>query len=735
MTLGLFATVLVLYWALRDMPDLQTAIAEGNNPSRYTQVLAQNGEPILSYEKYHHKPVALNEISPHVIQALLATEDRRFYQHPGVDPIGLVRAVVVNITHKRYSEGASTITQQLARNLYLTNERSLKRKIQEMALAFQLERSLGKDEILELYLNSIFFGEGAYGIQAASEVYFNKLPSQLSVTEAALLAGMPQAPTRFNPYMNSEGALKRRNEVLDNLVEAGALSAAEAEPLKGEPLRLNRAGRQLAAANRAPFFNQYVVQQVRNLLGLDEQAFWQSGLRVVTTLDLQAQRLATQALMEAPLLKGSSVEGALLSLDPRTGKILAYVGGKDYHQSQFDRVSSALRSPGSLFKVFTYTAALERGIPADRVYVDAPLQVGDWQPKNYDGKHKGYMTLAQALVQSNNVVAVKLLQDVGPDAVIGLARRMGLVAKLNNDLALTLGGSGVTMLDVVPAVGVLANRGVRVEPYAIEKITDRHGRLLYQHYAMENPVLDRTTVDSMVALMQAAVQLGTGRAANIGRPLAGKTGTSDENRDGWFVGFTPTVITGVWMGRDDNQPVPGLIGGVAPAQTWATMMRPYLVNTPPQAFAVTEGVTAYTAETLRKMDLTNLSPTESNGAPAPNASVPSEEEIIDDNAVETLPNGDPVPHGAAKPSVEGLEADPSVTAAPGRNGSSANVVQDIVWSEARSGASRGSGSPPSSPARPVAPPLQWQPRRSSSPQSPSAPISQPAPAAPVPPAG
>lgn len=599
---------LYVYWAVRDLPEVNKMVADGVNPSKWTQVLAKDGTPILSYGKFRHKSVELDKISPHFIQALLATEDRRYYQHFGIDPLGIIRAVAINTFSGRLSEGASTLTQQLAKNVFLSNERSLKRKIREAVLAVKLEQKLSKDEILTLYVNNIYFGEGAYGIQAASEVYFNKKPDQLTIDEAALLAGLPQAPSRFNPYLRPEIAKRRRNEVIANLYEIDNITEAQMKALQEKPLRLNQSGRQLSTANRAPYFNQYVMQQIEQLFDFNEQRFWHSGLKIYTTLDLGAQRYAQRAIDEKFAQFGkakSSEEVALVTFNNKTGGVLAYIGGRDYQKSQFDRVRQGSRSPGSLFKIFTYTAAMEQGYMPSRVYLDEPIQAGEWLPKNYDGKHHGYMTIAKALIKSNNVVAVKVLQELTPATVVELARRMGIQSTLKENLSLTLGGSGVNLFEVASAVSVLGNQGERIEPYAIEKILDKDGHVVYEHVPMKRRVLDRTTVDTMVALMQNVITQGTGGAANIGKPAAGKTGTSDEHRDGWFVAFTPDITTGVWVGKDDNTPSSHLTGGGLPASIWQGYHQPYLANKLVENFDISfaRGITAdlYTAYKVEEL--------------------------------------------------------------------------------------------------------------------------------------
>jgi penicillin-binding protein 1A len=569
------------YLSVRDLPSVDGILKQGVSPTHYAQVYGADGSVILSYGKFRHENVKLSQVSPYFIQALLATEDRRFYDHHGVDPLSLARAIGRDVMHRKLLEGGSTLTQQLARNVFLSNERSFRRKIREAMLAVELENHLTKKQILELYVNNIYFGEGAYGIAAASEIYFGKAAKDLTMDEAAMLAGMPQAPSNYSPFRNADSAYSRRNEVLQNLQEWGKLSPKEVTRLKQKKFRLNPAGLTLGNADKAPFFNRYVLRQIQSQFDLDEQSFWQSGLKIYTTLSPRAQAIASQVVREQSANYGRNKlvqQAALLSIDPKTGGILAYVGGKNYQQSQFDRVAQATRSPGSLFKVFTYAAAMEKGISPFKNYTDEPIFFGGWQPENFDKGYHGTMPLYRAFYTSNNVIAVKLLRDLQPTTVIDLARRMGLNATLADNLSLTLGGSGVTLLDITAAIGVLANQGIRNEAYAIERIVDEHGEELYKHHALPNQVLKRTTVDTMVSLMQMVLTRGTARNAYFGHPAAGKTGTSDDHRDAWFIGFTPGVITGVWVGNDDNTSMPGMVGGALPATIWRNFMQSYLAD-------------------------------------------------------------------------------------------------------------------------------------------------------------
>ncbi len=565
------------FLALQDTPNIDTLLKEhapGNGQN--TVILDRHNHPIYSYGKFQHKHMALANVNEQFIQALIATEDRRFYAHPGIDPLGIARAMLVNLRQKSVSQGASTLTQQLVRTLYLSNARSYKRKLQEVWLSLQLEQRLSKDDILEAYLNNVYFGEGAYGIAAASQIYFNVPPANLTLPQAATLAGLPQAPSQYNPFYNKDDATARRNEVLQNMVEAGYLTSEKAKAAQDTPLTLNPHGRLVSDAHGAPYFTQYVIQQIRDYFGLDEQTFWQSGLQIHTTLDPAAQQHAHTAILNNPQLANTpALQVAALMLDLPSGDILAYIGGRNYAKSQYDRVKLANRPPGSLFKVFTYAAAMERGLPFNQVYLDVPIQVKDWAPKNYSGEHVGPTTLARAFITSNNIVAVKLLHAIDPSNVVALAKRLGVRSTLEPNLSLTLGSSSTTLWEMCAAIGAIGANGQRVEPHAITRVTDRQGRELFKHYAMPQTVLEPSTTEPMQALMAGVVKLGTGRAANIGRPAAGKTGTSDDNRDGWFVGYTPNTLMGVWMGRDDNEPVSHLVGGGAPAQIWGHTLRGY----------------------------------------------------------------------------------------------------------------------------------------------------------------
>ncbi|MCA9806332.1 MAG: PBP1A family penicillin-binding protein [Cyanobacteria bacterium HKST-UBA06] len=562
------------------LPNVRAAIEDGVEPSQTSQIVAQDGTLLMSYGKFHYKPVTLKAISPNFINALLSTEDRRFFEHQGVDPVGVLRALLVNITRQRLHQGASTITQQLARNIFLTNERSFERKIKEVLLAIKLENQLSKQEILELYVNNIYFGEGAYGIGAASNVYFGKSPKQLTVDEAALLAGLPQAPSRYNPYVNRDLAKKRRDEVLQNMAEWGKITRDQAKRFQRTGIHL-RPRRGVAGTGIGEYFSRYIVTQASEALGVDEESFWQQGVRVVTTLDPVAQRLAENAAASANAQFGRNNKNnqyAVFSINNQ-GHIIAYVGGKDFDKSQYDRVSLAQRQAGSVFKVFVYTAAMEAGMSPKTVYNDDAVtfpNYGNWHPENYDKHHYGLMSLATAFIHSNNVVAAKLINDVQPGPVVRMARKLGVRSNLKSNLSLALGSADVTLKELTTAVSVFPNMGHLVQPYGILRIENHKGNTIYKYNPTYKAALDRRTRDTMVTLLRGVNLYGTGRGAALSDTYsAGKTGTSDDYRNAWYIGFTPTVTTGVWVGNDDNTPMPGISGGSLPARIWHGYMSQY----------------------------------------------------------------------------------------------------------------------------------------------------------------
>ena len=539
------------------------------------RVHAADGTVFFSMGPNYGRWLTLGE-TPQVMQdAMVAVEDRRFRYHPGVDPVGLARAgvfAVENIGTGRRMQGASTITQQLARNVFLSNSYTWSRKMREMVLAMALEWKFSKDEILELYLNKVYFGGGSYGIDAASRRFFGHSATEMSLSEAAVVAGLVKAPSRYSPTADAQAALGRAGVVLNVMVDAGVITQSQADAAKPADVQLA----QETGQNSARYFTDWALPQLDMLIDEGSEA-----IDVYTTIDLDMQRAATAAI-QANVPAGA--QGALVSVD-RDGAVRAMVGGTDYVESNYNRATQAVRQPGSAWKVFVYMAALEAGYKVNDEVVDEPVTIRGWSPRNSSGRFSGAMDLRRAFAYSVNTVAAKLGDEVGTSSVANMARRFGITTPINTQPSMVLGTSEVRVLDLTAAFAAIARKGVSAAPYGITKVTTADGRLLYQREAARGTVL----VDSWVAagitdLMQSAVATGTGRAAQIGRPVAGKTGTTSSNKDGWFLGFSSGLTTGVWMGRDDAKAVGGLQGGRAPARAFADFMRVAVARRPVEAF-------------------------------------------------------------------------------------------------------------------------------------------------------
>lgn len=536
------------------------------------RVHAADGTVFLTLGPNYGRWLTLRE-TPQVMQdAMVAVEDRRFRYHPGVDPVGLTRAVWTTVSGGGRLRATSTLTQQLARNIFLTNNRSYVRKLREAVLAMAMEWKFSKDEILELYLNKVYFGGGSYGIDAASRRFFNHSATQMSLSEAAVVAGLVKAPSRYAPTADAEAALGRSGVVLQTMVDAGFITQAQADNAKPADVQLA----QETGQNSARYFSDWALPQLDMLIDEGTEA-----LDVYTTIDLDMQRAATAAIQaDTP----AGVQGALVSID-RDGAVRAMVGGRDYVTSNYNRATQAMRQPGSAWKLFVYMAALEAGYKVNDQVVDEPVTINGWSPKNSSGRFAGAMDLRTAFAYSVNTVAAKLGNEVGFSAVANMARRFGITTPVNTHPSMVLGSAEVRVIDMTAAFAAVARKGVSVQPYGITRVTTTDGRLLYQRPPERGQVL----VDSWVAagitdLLQTAVATGTGRAAQIGRPVAGKTGTTSSNKDGWFLGFSSGLTTGVWMGRDDAKPVGGLQGGRAPAKAFADYMRVAVARRPVEAF-------------------------------------------------------------------------------------------------------------------------------------------------------
>ncbi len=566
----------VLAWYAYDLPDIEGLAKATRRPS--ISLLAVDGSPISSTGEVYGRTVTVARLPPVLPHAVLAVEDRRFYRHWGIDLRGLARAFWVNLRAGAVIQGGSTITQQLAKVLFLTPERTLERKVQEALLAMWLETKFTKDEILSLYLNRVYLGSGTYGVDAAARRYFDKPATEVTLYEAAQLAGLLKAPSRYNPVSDYQRAGARTRVVLNVMVDAGFITAAQARQAMA-----TKPGRPRLASRRARYYADWVMGQIGDFVGRID-----SDLMVVTTLDPRLQTIAedelTAMLADEGAQRGAG-QAAFVALSPN-GAVRAMVGGRDYGESQFNRSVQALRQPGSAFKIFVYLAAMESGWRPDDRLPDSPVAVGNWQPRNYGGRYYGDVTLREAFARSLNSVAVRLTERVGRDRVAEVARRLGITSDLKVAPSLALGASEVTLLELTNAYATFANRGRGVWPYGILEIRDATGRVVY-HRRGEGPglLVGAQNVDQMTNLMTASVEWGTGKAAKIGRPAAGKTGTSQEFRDAWFVGFTRELVAGAWFGNDDGRPMTNVTGGGLPAKLWARIMMRALENQAPQPLA------------------------------------------------------------------------------------------------------------------------------------------------------
>lgn len=559
------ATMLIAYTiSIPDPLSLKTQVS--GQPIR---ILARDGS-VLAERGTAHDYIPLDLLPKRVIDAVVATEDRRFWTHWGIDPSGLLRAVFVNLRSGRFAQGGSTLTQQLAKNLFLSPERTLGRKVEEVVLALWLELRLSKEEILELYLNRVYFGGGAYGIEAAAQRYFDKSARALTLAEAAVIAGLLKAPSRFAPTSSPKLALIRSHSVLAKMHDAGFISAADEQSARSKRLVFANVRRD-QERQAADYAIDYVLDRMPNALGGGN-----GDIIVDTTIDRDLQRHASAVVTEAIAQEGAALEtsqAAVVVIDT-TGGVRAMVGGRSYAESQFNRAVKALRQPGSAFKPFVYLAALEKGYTPESVAYDLPFNLEGWSPKNDNGRFSGAITLRQALAQSVNTVAVRLMMDVGPDKVVALATRLGIEAPLRTEPSLALGTSEVSLLDLTGAYGVFASGGTVVEPHIIRRIRSSSGRVLYAHAAPSaDLVASQGSVAALNDMLQTVVLTGTGRRAALdGHAAAGKTGTSQDFRDAWFIGYTAQFTGGVWTGNDSGEPMRKATGGNLPALIWNRVM-------------------------------------------------------------------------------------------------------------------------------------------------------------------
>jgi penicillin-binding protein 1A len=543
-----------------DLPQILSL--ETFKPSSVTRIYS--ADKVLLAELFVEKrdPVPLKAIPDNLKKALLATEDRKFYQHSGLDLKGILRAVITDIRAGKFVEGASTLTQQLAKTLFLTPRKTLLRKIKEAFLAFQLERRYTKDEILELYLNQVYFGSGAYGVESAARIFFGKHAKDLNLSECALIAGLPKAPSRYSPLVDKDLAVKRRNIVLRQMKDTGIISETVYTQAKEQRLCLEK---QNSNSVKAPYFMDDIKNFLEETLG--SSRLYKGGLTVYTTLDYKLQKMAEQAVsngllalenrMKKQRIKNPAPEGALVSLDVQSGGILAMIGGKNYYETPFNRATSAKRQPGSAFKPIVYAYAVEHNFPQSKIILDAPVafktanRKKDWKPENFSGHYKGEMTLRMALALSENIPAIRLIEMLGPSSVARFGYTLGIESILYPNLSLALGTSEVKLINLTAAYAIFANKGELIKPYGVMEVLDRSGRLVWRVKPQKKVVMSRSGAAIMTDMLKGVIQEGTGKKARvIKRPIAGKTGTTNEYKDAFFVGFSPSIATGVWVGQD-----------------------------------------------------------------------------------------------------------------------------------------------------------------------------------------
>jgi penicillin-binding protein 1A len=598
----LFGAVVGAFFALsHDLPQIRSL--ETFTPSAVTRIYSS--DRVLLAELFVEKrdPVPLTSIPAYLKAALVATEDRKFYSHSGVDLKGILRAIIRDIRAGEFVEGASTITQQLSKTLFLTPQKTLVRKIKEAMLAFQLERRYTKNEILEFYLNQVYFGSGAYGVESAARLFFGKSVKDLDLAECATIAGMPKAPSRYSPLVNSELAIKRRNTVLKQMCDTGIITASAFQQTLKKGLNLKSQNKN---STKAPYFVDYVKKFLEKELG--SSILYRGGLSVFATLSFDLQQAAEVAVANGlgaleTRMKPKGHENplpqcALVSLDVRSGGILAMVGGRNFYDSPFNRATIARRQPGSAFKPIVYACAIERGFAQNMMILDAPivfkgaLNGKDWRPKNFSGTYLGAITLRKALTTSKNIPAVRLIEMIGPSSVSQFASSLGIESPLSPNLSLALGTSDVTLMDLTSAYAVFPNRGKRIKPYGVMEVRDRKGKLIWRIRPNQSTPMSREGAAIMTNMLQGVVKEGTGRKARIiKRPIAGKTGTTDAFKDALFVGFSPSIATGVWVCQDISMTLgKGETGAKAALPIWIAYMTAALAKRPYAYFDIPDDV-------------------------------------------------------------------------------------------------------------------------------------------------
>ena len=566
---GLWALIVcggAIVWVAANLPPIHSLEIPQRPPS--IQIAGSDGKLIATRGEMHGASLTLKDMPPYLPKAFMAIEDRRFFSHFGIDPIGLVRAAITNATRGSVSQGGSTITQQLAKNLFLTQERTFGRKIQELVLALWLERKFSKAEILELYLNRVYFGAGAYGVDAAAQRYFGKSARQVSIAEAAMLAGLVRSPSRLAPNRNPNGAERRARLVVAAMTSHGYVTETMAKFALAQPARAVK----VAGNGSANYIADWIMDVLDDLVGHIDQ-----DIVVRTSIEPGLQTAAEAALVNELAQKGEKFgvsQGALIAMTP-AGAVRALVGGKSYSESQFNRAVAARRQPGSAFKPFVYLTALERGLLPESVREDKPIAIKGWRPENYSREYYGNVTLTQGLAHSLNTISVRLTQEFGPTAVARTAYRLGIASKLETNPSLALGTSEVSLIELVSAYAPFANGGSAITPYVVERVSTKAGKTLYDRSPHDlGRIIEPRYVAMMNAMMRETIRVGTAQRGQLpGWQAAGKTGTSQDFRDAWFVGYTAHLVTGVWLGNDDSSPTRRATGGGMPVEIWARFMR------------------------------------------------------------------------------------------------------------------------------------------------------------------
>jgi penicillin-binding protein 1A len=580
--LGVLALAVAVGLTAQSLPSF--AEIKSTQSEQMIVVRARDGTQLVSLGPSYGKWVGHDQIPQVMKDAILSTEDKRYYNHIGIDPIGLARSFLVRFQEGRWKQGGSTITQQLARTVFLNNSRTYGRKLREAVLALAMEWKFSKDQLLELYLNKVYFGGGAYGVDSAARKFFGHPATEIDLPEAAIIAGLVKAPSHYAPTADAEAAVGRGTVVLGLMAGNGKITAAQAAATDLKQVKFS----QEAGQNSVRYFTDWALPQLDLLLGDNDQP-----IEVWTTLDVKLQNAATEAIKSnAP----GGAQGALVSMD-RDGAVLALVGGTDYVTSNYNRAVNAVRQPGSAWKLFVYLAALEAGYTPNAEVVDEPVTIEGWSPRNSGGGFAGKIDVRTAFAYSKNTVAAQLGQEVGFSAVAGMAKRFGITTPISTVPSMVLGTNEVRLIDMTRAFAAISAKGQAIDPYGILKVTTTEGKVLYQREKKGGNALVPAYVSAGITdLLQSAVSIGTGRAAQIGRPVAGKTGTTTANKDGWFLGFSSGVTTGVWMGRDDDRPVPGLQGGTAPARAFAAYMKIAVAGRPIEKFETDATLPAWQLE-------------------------------------------------------------------------------------------------------------------------------------------